>query len=276
MTLPLRLLAVDDEPLALRRIELLLAQLPAVQLVGKSSCIEEASRLIEALRPDVLLLDIMMAGQSSIDFVEGLSGASTPLVIFVTAFDEFAPRAFDVGALDYLLKPVPLERLSSALERARRSLIALDAEERLEELRTVIAALRANAKREPAKRYECEIWAERRNEFVRITVEELDWIAAERDYVRLYSRGQSYLLRETISALEARLDPDLFIRVRRSALIRIDRITGIRKAGYGDFRVILSDGKEIRVGRTYVSKIRTLIAPKEAVAALEPAEQIAA
>lgn len=276
MSLPIRLVAVDDEPLALRRIELLLARMAAVELVGKTTSAEEALSMIESLRPDVLLLDIMMAGQSSMDLVEGLTGKFIPLVIFVTAFDEFASRAFDLGAVDYVLKPVALERLSSALDRARRSLRALDAEERLEELRGVIATLRASAKREQAKRYECELWAERRNEFVRIMVEDLDWVAAERDYVRLHSRGQSYLLRETISALEARLDPELFIRVRRSALIRVDRITGIRKAGYGDFRVSLTDGKEVRVGRTYVSRIRKLIAPRDPTAAPERTTQIAA
>ena len=259
---PVRIFAVDDEPLALRRIELLLGRISGVELVGKALSGADALDAIDDLRPDVLLLDIKMAGLTGFDVVERLSGPYVPLVIFVTAFDKFASKAFEIGAVDYVLKPVEYDRLSAALERARRSLSAIDAEDRLAELRDVVAALREQSGAAESKRYESEIWAERRNEFVRIRVDDLDWVAAERDYVRLHAAGQSYLLRETLSSLEARLDPDDFVRVRRSALVRTDRITGIRKAGYGDFRIGLTDGSEIRVGRTYVAKIRKLIAPR--------------
>lgn len=261
----LRILAVDDEPLALRRIELLVQRIPRVAMVGKASNGPEALLMIEDERPDVLLLDIKMAGMTGFDLIDGLGGPHVPLVIFVTAFDEFASRAFEIGAVDYVLKPVELGRLAAALERARQSMAALDAEERLAELREVVAALRAQGRDRETVRFESELWAERRNEFVRIKVSDLDWVAAERDYVRLYAHGQSYLLRETITNIAARLDPAMFIRVRRSALVRIDRVTGIRKAGYGDFRVTLADGEEIRVGRTYVSKIRSLIAPRSRI-----------
>jgi two-component system LytT family response regulator len=258
----LRILAVDDEPLALRRVELLLGRIPGVDLVGKASNGPEALLRIEELRPDVLLLDIKMAGVTGFDLVERLPGNHAPRVVFVTAFDEFAIRAFEVGAIDFVLKPVEFDRLAAAIARARSALAAMDAEERLAELRQVVAALREQNRGSQAKRYESEIWAERRSEFVRVRVADLDWVAAERDYVRLNAHGNSYLLRETISNLEARLDPEQFIRVRRSALVRIDRVTGIRKAGYGDFRVTLADGSSIRVGRTYVKQIRSLIAPR--------------
>lgn len=257
-----RIFAVDDEPLALRRIELLLGRIPGVELVGKALSGANALEAIDQLRPDVLLVDIKMAGLTGFDVVERLAGPHVPLVIFVTAFDKFASKAFEVGAVDYVLKPVEFERLSGAVDRARRSLSAIDAEDRLAELKEVVAALREQSGAGDSKRYETEIWAERRNEFVRIRVDDLEWVAAERDYVRLHAAGQSYLLRDTLSSLEARLDPDVFIRVRRSALVRTDRVTGIRKAGYGDFRVTLMDGSEIRVGRTYVARIRKLIAPR--------------
>lgn len=263
MTAPLRILAVDDEPLALKRVELLLARLPAVELIGKASSGREALQSVAELRPDVVLLDIKMAGQSGIDVVEQLEGPYLPQIIFVTAFDEFAIKAFEIGAVDYVLKPVELSRLSAALERARRSLAAIDAEERMTELREVVAALRSQARTVDAKRYESEIWAERRGEYMQIKIAHLDWVAAERDYVRLHAQGQSYLLRETISSLEERLDPEHFIRIRRSALVRIDQVIGIRRPGYGDFRVRLADGSELRVGRTYVKRIRQLIAPRK-------------
>jgi DNA-binding LytR/AlgR family response regulator len=262
MSAPLRILAVDDEPLALTRVRLLLERIPQVELVGTALSGPDALQLVEDLRPDVLLLDIRMTGQDGFQVIEKLSGPYVPQIIFVTAFDQFATKAFDVGAVDYVLKPVEFGRLAAALQRARRSLEAIDANDRMDELRQVVAALREQARATESKRYEREIWAEHRGEFVRIMVSDLDWISAERDYVRLHAQGQSYLLREAISNLEARLDPELFIRVRRSALARIDRVTGIRKAGYGDFRVLMNGGTEIRVGRTYVQKVRSLIGPR--------------
>ena len=138
-----RIFAVDDEPLALRRIELLLGRISGVELVGKALSGADALDAIDELRPDVLLLDIKMAGLTGFDVVERLSGPYVPLVIFVTAFDKFASKAFEIGAVDSVLKPVEYDRLSAALERARRSLSAIDAEDRLAELRDVVAALRA-------------------------------------------------------------------------------------------------------------------------------------
>ena len=255
-------MAVDDEPLALRRLELLLLRTPDVCLVARASSVPEALAAIDEHRPDVLLLDIKMPGQTGFDLLESLHAPHVPLVIFVTAFDQFASKAFELDAVDYVLKPVDYGRLSAAIERARRNRSVLGAEERIAELTEVVAALRAEVRANEPARYDSEIWAERLNEFVRINVSDLDWVEAERDYVRLHANGHSYLLRETISGVQARLDPDIFIRVRRSALVRIDRVTGIRKAGTGNYRVSLGTGQEIRVGRTYVQQIRKLISPR--------------
>ena len=256
----LRVYAVDDEPLALRRVELLLGRIAAVELVGTARNGREAIEAVRALAPDVLLLDIRMAGLDGFDVVEALTGPKVPLVIFVTAFDQFAVRAFEISAVDYIVKPVELERLRAALTRARRNLEAADATARGDELRQAIAMLRGQAPAAP--RYETQIWTERRNRFVPVKVADIDWVEAERDYVRLHVAGESYLLRETIGAMEARLDPEQYVRVRRSALVRRERIQAIRRAGYGDYRVQLSSGGEVRVGRTYVKGMRALIAPR--------------
>lgn len=256
----LRVCAVDDEPLALRRVELLLGRTPDVELVGTARNGREAIDAVRALAPDVLLLDIRMAGLDGFDVVEALTGPKVPLVIFVTAYDHFAVRAFEISAVDYIVKPVELERLAAALARARRNLEAADAKARGDELRQAIAMLRGHAPAAP--RYEAQIWTERRNRFVPVKVADIDWIEAERDYVRLHVGGESYLLRETIGAMEGRLDPEQFVRVRRSALVRRERIQAIRRAGYGDYRVQLSSGGEVRVGRTYVKGMRALIAPR--------------
>ena len=258
----LRVFAVDDEPLALRRVELLLERIPDAELVGTARSGREAIAAVRTLAPDVLLLDIRMAGLDGFDVVEALTGPKVPLVVFVTAYDHFAVRAFEISAVDYIVKPIEFERLGEALARARRSLEAADATARANELRDAIALLRGQAPAASARRYETQIWTERRNRFVPVKVDDIDWIEAERDYVRLHVGDESYLLRETIGAMEARLDPEQYARVRRSALVRRDRIQAIRRAGYGDYRIQLNSGSEVRVGRTYVKGIRALIAPR--------------
>jgi DNA-binding LytR/AlgR family response regulator len=228
--------------------------------------------LIEKLRPDVLLLDINMAGFGGFDVVEGLTAANAPLIIFVTAFDEYAVRAFQVSAIDYLLKPLEFDRLRAALDKARTTLRLIDADERTAELKELIATLRRD--RQPAEqpRYETELWAPRGSGFERVLVSQIDWIEAERDYVHLHTPGRSYLLRETMNGIQSRLDPDMFIRVHRSALVRIDRIGVICRPGYGRFSVQMTTGQEVPVGRTYVKKIRKLIAsvPASTIVAEQP------
>lgn len=262
MTQPLRVVAVDDEQLSLHRIELLLKRVPDIEFVGAASDVTEALQLIERLDPDVLLLDIEMGQLNGFDLIERLAGPNVPIVVFVTAFDHFASKAFEFGAVDYVLKPLDFTRLSTALDKARRRLAAHEAHDRIAELHQVVAALRAHARANDPDGYETVFWGERENEFVRIPVDDLDLVEAERDYVRLHTTGQSLLMRETISAVEARLDPELFVRVRRSTLVRVTRVAGIRRAGYGDFRISLTDGREIRVGRTYVRRINKFILPR--------------
>jgi DNA-binding LytR/AlgR family response regulator len=256
----LRIIAIDDEALALRRVEIALSQVPDVELVGTARGGREGLELIEQLRPDVLLLDINMAGFGGFDVVEGLTAANAPLIIFVTAFDEYAVRAFQVSAIDYLLKPLEFDRLRAALDKARTTIRMIDAEERAAELKELIATLRRDRQPVEQPRYEAELWAPRGSGFERVLVSQIDWIEAERDYVHLHTPGRSYLLRETMNGIQSRLDPDMFIRVHRSALVRIDRIGVICRPGYGRFSVQMTTGQEVPVGRTYVKKIRKLIA----------------
>lgn len=254
-----RVVAVDDELLALRRIELLLARIPHAELVGTARDVAEALALIPAARPDLLLLDVKLAGATGFDVVEQLPAGVAPLIVFATAFDHFAAQAFDVNAVDYVVKPIDFDRLRSAIEKTRRALAAADAESRLAEMRTVLAALREQSRPDAERRYEREIWAERMSEFHPIKVGEISWVEAERDYVRLHTVEHTYMLRETLSNMAERLNPDDFIRVRRSALVRREAVKAIRPVGYGDYRVQLADGQELRVGRTYLKAVRRLI-----------------
>lgn len=254
----LRILAVDDEQLALRRVELLLRRLPDTELVGQARSGAEALEAIARLRPDVVLLDIRMGDISGLEVAEALTGPDAPLVIFVTAFDAFAAQAFDLSALDYVVKPVDFGRLRRALERARARMEAQEARIQAAELRGVLAALRAD--RGPGAPPN-ELWVQRRGEYLRVCVDDINWVEAERDYVHLHARGERYLMRQTLTGIQARLGARRFVRIRRSALVRADGVSAIRKAGYGDVRIKLTSGDELRVGRTYVTKIRALLTP---------------
>lgn len=274
---PLRVLAVDDEALALRRIEIAMSKVRDAELIGTARGGREGLDLVGELRPDILLLDINMAGFGGFDVVDGLDPAHAPLVIFVTAFDQYAVRAFQVSAVDYLLKPLEFDRLQAAMDKARTTLRLIDAEDRASELKDLVAALRQHRDRDEPSRYETEIWAPRGSGFERVLVDDLVWIEAERDYVQLRTAARAYLIRETMNGMESRLDPAVFIRVHRSALVRIDRIGSIRRPGYGRFSLQLTSGEEVPVGRTYVKSIKRLLgtAPAEADAQFTPEVQTA-
>ena len=267
----LRIFCADDETLALRRLQLLLDRIGDVEVVGTARSGPEAVDAIRTLKPDLVLLDIRMGSMDGFAVAEALLGEAAPLVVFVTAFDEFAVRAFEISAVDYLVKPVELERLEAAIAKARASLAAADAGMRAAELQAIVEALRMSRRADSGKRYETEIWAQRLGEFVRIRTQDIDWIEAERDYVHIHVGERSYLLRETMSGLESRLDPEAFLRIRRSALVRTERVQSVRRAGYGDFRVQLADGPQLRVGRTYVKAVRARILGSAAAAQDEEA-----
>lgn len=257
----LRVITVDDELLALRRLELLLGRIPGVELIGSAREGREAIAAIATLKPDVVLLDIKMGAMNGFEVVEALKDHA-PLIIFVTAFDEYATRAFEVSAVDYIVKPVELDRVREALAKARRSLQANEAGMRIAELQAVLTALRQD-RLPPPRRRETGIWAQRRGEYVRVSVDEIDWVEAERDYVHLHVADRSYMLRETLGGVQERLDPDRYLRIRRSALVRIDRVSAIKRVGYGDVRVQLTSGVQLRVGRTHLKKVRAMISPPE-------------
>ena len=238
---PLRTLIVDDEPLAIERMQILCAQTPGVDLVGTASDGEAALRLVDALAPELLLLDIAMPGLDGIAVAQALEGRETrPAVIFCTAFDQFAVAAFDVAAVDYLLKPVSPERLARAVGRVGTAL-RTDAE----------------APREKSAFTE-EFWVPWRSEMIRIAARDIDRIDAERDYMRLHVNGRSLLLHQTISELERRLDPDQFIRLHRSTMVRRDRIERLSHDGMGVWHAHLVDGAQIRIGRTYLTAAREM------------------
>lgn len=263
----LRVLIVDDELLARRRAAAMLAQIAGVEVVGTANDCDTGLALIRELAPDIVLLDIQMPGRTGFDLLTLLDGPVIPVVIFVTAFSHYAIRAFDVSAVDYLLKPVPFDRMCEALERACAVLQSRDSETQLAEMAAVIAALRSECdERSVNQGYESEFWVQRLGEYVRVPVASIEWVAAERDYVRLHAGGTSHLLRETMGKMEERLDSVQFLRIHRSLIVRRSLVTAVRQKNFGAVKVALADGLELPVGRSYVQGVRELLTAPVSVA----------
>ena len=243
---PIKTLIVDDEPLAIERMQVLCAELDQLAVIGTASDGEAALRLADKLKPDLLLLDMTMPGLDGLEVARRLGKRDNPpAVIFVTAHEDFAVEAFDLEAVDYVLKPVAAERLERAIDRAlaRRERGSVTAGEWL-----------------------TEFWVPHRSELLRIEAAQVERIDAERDYVRLrvgHGEGteggeRSYLLLQTIAGLEGRLDPDRFIRIHRSTILRRDRIRGLRHEGLGVWSAELDNGEALRIGRTYLRKVKAM------------------
>jgi len=231
-------LIVDDEPLALERMELVCAGIPQLRVVGTARDGAAALEAIAALSPDLVLLDITMPELDGMAVARALTRREhAPAVIFTTAHENFAVEAFDLDAFDYVLKPVTPERLERSVARA-------------------IARRKTRARGEPE--WLSEFWVPYRSELLRVAAADVDRIDAERDYVRLHVKGRSYLLLQTVSGLEARLDPRQFIRLHRSTILRRDRIVGLRHDGLGVWSAELDDGSMVRIGRTYLSRAKAM------------------
>lgn len=240
----MRTLIVDDEPLAVERMQILCARIPALHVVGTASDGAAALRLCEALSPELVLLDMTMPEVDGLGVARGLARLSPrPAVIFVTAHDHFAVEAFDCDAVDYVLKPVAQDRLERAVERAlaRRDTPTTPAEAAPAESPWIE-----------------EFWVPHRSELIRVAAGDIDRIDAERDYVRLHVGARSYLLLHTIQRLEDRLDPERFIRLHRSTIVRRDRIAGLKHDGLGVWSAQLADGELLRIGRTYLAKAKAM------------------
>jgi DNA-binding LytR/AlgR family response regulator len=263
----LRILVVDDEPLAVRRLQLVLAAIDDVEVVGTAGGCGAAVQAIEVLKPDVVLLDIRMRDGSGLDVAARLTSDLAPVVVFVTAYDTYATAAFDQAAADYVLKPVDLARLRQALERARRVIETRAAADRIAELQSIIAAIREARGVEASDRTPSELWIRRNaTDFIRLPVATIEWVEAEGGgYVRLHAGGRSYLQRGSIAGFEARVDPGAFVRVHRATLVRKEAVVEVKRGALGFPEVVLSNGVRLRVGRIYAKRLRRLFAGREPV-----------
>lgn len=225
----IRALIVDDEPLARQGIRVRLEREKDIDVIGEAVDGPAAVEMIRSLSPDLVFLDVQMPGMSGFDVLAEIADLPLPVIIFVTAHDEFAIRAFEVDAVDYLLKPFTRERFDHALRRARREL----------------------ASDEPLVR----LAVRSRDAWVILKVDEIDWLEAAGNYVEVHARGRTYLVRSTISNLEQKLDGHRFVRVHRSTIANVDRITEVRSDAHGDYDVLLAGGQKLRMTRNYSERL---------------------
>ncbi|MDZ4310253.1 MAG: LytTR family DNA-binding domain-containing protein [Cypionkella sp.] len=246
-------LVVDDEPIARRRLIRMLRRLESVLVVGEAADVKQAVAEAERLKPDLLLLDIQIPGGDGFSVLERL-GASAPQIIFVTAYDQHALRAFEVEAVDYVTKPVDPVRLTKAIERAILAIAARASSCKVEELTTTVHSLRETLAEvtipNPA------LWIRHRSGLLRVEIEDIIYARAERDYVQLHLTEKVCLYPENMAALETKLAPYGFVRIHRSTLVSLKAIQKIQRGVDGRLTLQISDGTRLTVGRTYASGIR--------------------
>jgi two-component system LytT family response regulator len=240
---PLRVLIVDDEPLGRARIEDLLRGQSDVEIVGQSEDGAEAVEAIRSFRPDLVFLDIQMPGKTGLEVVGEVGAVEMPATIFVTAYDEHALKAFEVAAVDYLVKPFDDERFLQALSRARERLRLREVERMTRRLLEAMGSAPG-----PAPTYLQRIPVESRGQVRFVPVDDIDYVTARGPYAELHVGGQAHLIRERMQALEEHLDPSRFFRVHRSAIVQLDRVESLRRRN-GDAAVRLHGGEEIPVAR---------------------------
>lgn len=248
-----RVLVVDDEPLARMRIEDLLSHVEGAELAGTAANGVEAVERIRALRPDVVFLDVQMPGKTGIEVVREIGPDAMPVTIFVTAFDQFAVQAFDVAAVDYLVKPFDDERFEAAFARARQRLALEGLGALREKLLAVLqdpAAAPAQPPGSAAAAYLERIAVEMRGKVKSVPVDQIDYIVASGPYAELHVGDRRYLIREAMQTLEERLDPSRFMRVHRSMIVRLDLIETLHRGAGGDYEVQLKNGARVKVSRS--------------------------
>jgi two-component system LytT family response regulator len=263
---PLRTIIVDDEPLARRGLKLRLEENSSVELVAECANGEEALRAIAELSPDLVFLDIQMPVMDGFDVVRRLQGDNMPLVVFVTAFDEYAVEAFEINAIDYLLKPADEERLAAAVDRAiehHQKQNLADHKRNLMDacihLTGATAATIEEIAHGESSAYADKLSIKDGDEVQLVPVDTIDWVDAAGDYMCVHVAGVTHIMRSTMKQLEALLNPVKFIRIHRSTIVNADRITSAQGITNGEYLLTLENDSRLKVSRSYRDKIKHLI-----------------
>lgn len=249
----IRALIVDDEPLAREGMRLHLEAHPDIEVIAEAGDGEAAVEMINSLRPDLVFLDVQMPGLDGFGVVEAVGIDAMPAVVFVTAYDQFALRAFDTNAVDYVLKPVDTDRLRRALDHARTQIRGRRRSEIEERLIGLLAELHGKGQ------YLERIVVRSGGRILILRTSDIDWLEAASNYVRIHAGGKEYLLRETMTNLETRLDPAEFVRIHRSTIVRLSRIRELEPLFQGDYVLILEDGTRLTSSRGYRDRLQELL-----------------
>ena len=248
----IRALIVDDEPLAREWVRSAVAEDPELEVLGECGDGFEAAEAIRRLKPDLVFLDVQMPGLDGFGVLEALSPEEIPAVVFVTAFDQYAVRAFEAQAVDYLMKPFSKERVEEAVRRVRELVKGRS----LDDFRESISRLVEKIRRDRSFPEWVLLKAEGKNVFVK--VREIDWIESSRNNVRIHVGPTIYLLHETTSAIASRLDPRKFLRIHRSSIVNIERIKELHPWFNGDYAVVLRDGTQLTLSSSYRDRLKEL------------------
>jgi two-component system, LytTR family, response regulator len=249
----IRAVIIDDEPLGRTLIREMLRDDPEIEIVGECSNGGEAIKSIGDWHPDLIFLDVQMPEIDGFEVLASLDAARLPMIVFVTAFDQYAVRAFEVHAVDYLLKPFDRDRFNRSLQRAKAQLLL----ERRSDVNERILALLEEQK--ARKKYLERVVIKANGRVFFLKTSEIDWIEAAGNYVSLHVKKESYLLRETIGGMESQLDPAKFPRIHRSQIVNLDRIRELRPWSHGEYHVILYDGTQLTLSRTYRDRLHELL-----------------
>lgn len=261
----LRTLIVDDEPLARKGLRLRLKEMQNMEIVRECQNGREALEAITELEPDVVFLDIQMPGMNGFDVVKKMQPENMPLVIFVTAFDQYAVEAFNVHAVDYVLKPIDDERLFEAVERARNHVSNKGSVSDKQRLLELVVSITGKTERsigqlliehEGLKSYPDRLAIKDAGEVALVETKDIDWVDAAGDYMCIHANDETHVMRITMKELEAQLDPATFQRVHRSTLVNLDRVVKVCSHMNGEYFLVLSNGSSVKMSRSYKDKVR--------------------
>lgn len=252
--MPLTVLLVDDEPLARAGLRVLLERDPEIAAVHEARDGQEAVTAIRAARPDLVFLDVQMPEMDGFEVVRQIGSPEMPAVVFVTAHDKYAIQAFEINAIDYLLKPVTEERFTQALERVKERLNSNSDKGDDRQIRYLLESLTA------PKRYVKRLAVRASGKVVFVDTADIDWIEAAENYVQVHTSRSGHLLHVTMNALEKSLDPEMFLRIHRSVIVNVGRIRELQPAMHGEYVVTLASGVRLQSGRMYNERLKALAA----------------
>jgi len=252
--MPFKALIVDDEPLARDGLRILLAKDPDFAAVYEAKNGREAIQLIEAARPDLVFLDVQMPEMDGFEVVREISPELLPAVVFVTAHDRYAIQAFDINAIDYLLKPVTAARFAQSLERAKTRLGVKPGDDANRQILSLLETIAS------PNRYVKRMAVRTAGRTVFVAAEDIDWIEAAENYVQLHAARDNHLLHVAMNTLEKSLDPEFFLRIHRSLIVNVRRIKELQPVAHGEYMVTLQNGVRLQSGRLYSAKLRALAA----------------